>query len=265
MITFCGKIVKCAPGNPGLWYTGYNTKNLCRKGLNAMPYFYYDSMLWVVLAVAVIGMIASSRVQSTFRKYSNMPARTGLRACDVAQRMLLYGGSNAQLTRVSGALTDHCNPKTNTVGLSEAVFDQSSVAALAVAAHEIGHVMQYQEGYTPIRVRNALVPVANIGSAVSPHLVLLGVIMGNYSLAVFGALLFGGILMFQLVTLPVEFNASRRGIAMLSEGGYISGGEEEGAAKAVLRAAAMTYVVAALSAFVSFLRLFMIANRSRRD
>lgn len=179
MITFCGKIVKCAPGNPGLWYTGYNTKNLCRKGLNAMPYFYYDSMLWVVLAVAVIGMIASSRVQSTFRKYSNMPARTGLRACDVAQRMLLYGGSNAQLTRVSGALTDHFNPKTNTVGLSEAVFDQSSVAALAVAAHEIGHVMQYQEGYTPIRVRNALVPVANIGSAVSPYLVLLGVIMGN--------------------------------------------------------------------------------------
>ena len=245
-----------------------------------MPYFYYDSMLWVVLAVAVIGMIASSRVQSTFRKYSNMPARTGnnidpATAAELAKipniagikacQAVMPNKPNAQLTRVSGALTDHFNPKTNTVGLSEAVFDQSSVAALAVAAHEIGHVMQYQEGYTPIRVRNALVPVANIGSAVSPYLVLLGVIMGNYSLAVFGALLFGGILMFQLVTLPVEFNASRRGIAMLSEGGYISGGEEEGAAKAVLRAAAMTYVVAALSAFVSFLRLFMIANRSRRD
>ena len=264
MITFCGKIVKCAPGNPGLWYTDYNTKNLCRKGLNAMPYFYYDSMLWVVLAVAVIGMIASSRVQSTFRKYSNMPARTGLRACDVAQRMLLYGGSNAQLTRVSGALTDHFNPKTNTVGLSEAVFDQSSVAALAVAAHEIGHVMQYQEGYTPIRVRNALVPVANIGSAVSPYLVLLGVIMGNYSLAVFGALLFGGILMFQLVTLPVEFNASRRAMETLDKDHILEGDELRGARK-VLSAAAMTYVVAALSAFVSFLRLFMIANRSRRD
>ena len=239
--------------------------NLYRKGSKAMPYFYYDSMIWAVLAVAVIGMIASSRVQSTFNKYAKLPARTGLRACDVAQRMLYEHGSSVQLTRVSGSLTDHFNPKTNTVGLSEAVFDQSSVAALAVAAHEIGHVMQYQEGYTPIRVRNALVPVANIGSTVSPYLVLLGVMMGSYNLAMVGALLFGGILLFQLVTLPVEFNASRRGIAMLSEGGYIAGGEEESAANAVLRAAAMTYVVAAISAFVSFLRLFMIARRSRRD
>ncbi len=111
-----------------------------------MPYFYYDSMLWVVLLVAVIGMIASSRVQSTFKKYSRMQARAGLRAADVAGRLLYEGGSSAQLTRVSGSLTDHFNPKTNTVGLSEAVYDQSSVAALAVAAHEIGHVMQYQEG-----------------------------------------------------------------------------------------------------------------------
>ena len=231
-----------------------------------MPYFYYyDPMLWAVLALALVGLIASARVQSTFRKYSQMPARTGLRACDVAQRMLFDGGSDAQLTRVSGTLTDHFNPKTNTVGLSEAVFDQSSVAALAVAAHEIGHVMQYQEGYAPIRMRNALVPVANIGSTLSPYLVLLGALMGSYELALFGALLFGGILLFQLVTLPVEFNASRRGIAMLSEGGYLAGNEEERAAKAVLRAAAMTYVVAALSAFVSFLRLFFIARRSRRN
>ena len=227
-----------------------------------MPYFYYDSMLWVVLAVAVIGMIASSRVQSTFRKYSKMPARTGLRACDVAQRMLFDGGSDAQLTRVSGALTDHFNPKTNTVGLSEAVFDQSSVAALAVAAHEIGHVMQYQEGYAPIRVRNALVPVANIGSTISPYLVLLGVLMGSYELALFGALLFGGILLFQLVTLPVEFNASHRALETL-EGEHILEDEEMAGARKVLRAAALTYVAALLSSLLQLLRYVLIfLNRS---
>lgn len=254
--------MKCAP-SLGVYGILCLNEHIGVKGLNAM-YYSYDSMLWVVLAVALLGMIASSRVQSTFKKYAQMPAQTGMRARDVAARMLLYGGSNVQVTQVSGTLTDHYNPKTNTVGLSDAVYDQSSVAALAVAAHEIGHVMQYQEGYTPIRVRNAIIPVARIGSSISPYLVLLGVMLGSFELAMFGAILFGGILLFQLVTLPVELDASRRAIAMLSEGGYIAGGAEENAARAVLRAAAMTYVVAALSAFVSFLRLFLLASRTRR-
>ena len=144
------------------------------------------------------------------------------------------------------------------------MYNSTSVAALAVAAHEIGHVMQHQEGYTPIKVRNALLPVARIGSTVGPWLVIIGIMMGAFNLASIGAGLYFGILAFQLVTLPVEFNASRRGLKMLTEGGYISYGSEEQAAKKVLRAAAMTYVVAALSTFLTFLRLVMMANRNRR-
>ena len=204
------------------------------------PYFSYasESLLYIaVLVVAVIGMIASLKVQSTFKKYSTMPARCGLRANDVARRLLYEGGSSATLSPVSGSLTDHYDPTKNAVGLSESVYNSTSVAALAVAAHEIGHVMQHQEGYTPIKVRN---------------------------LASIGAGLYFGILAFQLVTLPVEFNASRRGLKMLTDGGYISYGSEEQAAKKVLRAAAMTYVVAALSTFLTFLRLVMMASRNRR-
>lgn len=230
-----------------------------------MGYYYgYDGMFILVILVAVLGMIASSRVNSTFKKYAKMPSGRGIRACDAAENMLYQGGSDARLTRVSGSLTDHFNPKTNTVGLSEAVYDETSVAALAVAAHEIGHVMQYQEGYGPIRLRNKLVPVVNFSSRISPFIVLLGLFIGSYDVAMAGVLLFGGMLLFQLITLPVELNASRRAIAMLTEGGYITGNQEERAARKVLRAAAMTYVVAALSAFVSFLRLFLMVTRTRR-
>lgn len=230
-------------------------------------YGYYSTdqlYLFGLIILAVVGMIASSRVQSAFRKYSSLPASCGLTAAETARRLLLNGGSNAQLQRVSGALTDHYDPRNNTVGLSEAVYDQSSVSALAVAAHEIGHVMQYQEGYGPIKLRNAVLPVARLSSTVAPWLVLLGVFMGSYPLATFGTVLFAAILLFQVATLPVEFNASRRAIAMLTEGGYLSSREEEQAAKKVLKAAAMTYVVAALSTFLTFLRLLSLSNRARR-
>ena len=176
------------------------------------PYFSYasESLLYIaVLIVAVFGMIASLKVQSTFKKYSTMPARCGLRANDVARRLLYEGGSSATLSPVSGSLTDHYDPTKNAVGLSESVYNSTSVAALAVAAHEIGHVMQHQEGYTPIKVRNALLPVARIGSTVGPWLVIIGIMMGAFNLASIGAGLYFGILAFQLVTLPVEFNASR--------------------------------------------------------
>ena len=230
------------------------------------PYFSYasESLLYIaVLIVAVFGMIASLKVQSTFKKYSTMPARCGLRANDVARRLLYEGGSSATLSPVSGPLSDFFDPTQNAVGLSESVYNSTSVAALAVAAHEIGHVMQHQEGYTPIKVRNALLPVARIGSTVGPWLVIIGIMMGAFNLASIGAGLYFGILAFQLVTLPVEFNASRRGLKMLTVGGYISYGSEEQAARKVLRAA-MTYVVAALSTFLTFLRLVMMASRNRR-
>lgn len=178
------------------------------------PYFSYaaESLLYIaVLVVAVIGMIASLKVQITFKKYSTMPARCGLRANDVARRLLYEGGSSATLSPVSGSLTDHYDPTKNAVGLSESVYNSTSVAALAVAAHEIGHVMQHQEGYTPIKVRNALLPVARIGSTVGPWLVIIGIMMGAFNLASIGAGLYFGILAFQLVTLPVEFNAPAAG------------------------------------------------------
>ena len=228
------------------------------------PYFSYasESLLYIaVLVVAVIGMIASLKVQSTFKKYSTMPARCGLRANDVARRLLYEGGSSATLSPVSGSLTDHYDPTKNAVGLSESVYNSTSVAALAVAAHEIGHVMQHQEGYTPIKVRNALLPVARIGSTVGPWLVIIGIMMGAFNLASIGAGLYFGILAFQLVTLPVEFNASRRAMVALRESGLMTREEETGAGR-VLRAAAMTYVAALAVAFAQLLRLILIVSRA---
>lgn len=232
--------------------------------LNYLLYGSNSTLFLIVIAVAVLGMIASARVNSVFKKYAKMPARAGLPASDVAQRLLYAGGSDAQLTQVGGRLTDHYDPRSNVVGLSQTVYNDSSVAALAVAAHEIGHVMQYQDGYGPIRLRNALLPVARIGSGVAPWIVILGVFMGSFGLASFGAWLFAGILLFQLVTLPVEFNASHRALDMLTAQGYLDAHEEEAAARKVLNAAAATYVVAALASFVTFLRLLLIAGNARR-
>ncbi len=232
--------------------------------LDTLLYGSDSYLFFAVIVVAVLGGIASARVNSIFQKFARMPARSGLPAHAVAQRLLLEGGSSASLSQVGGQLTDHYDPKNNAVGLSQAVYNQSSVAALAVAAHEIGHVMQYQDGYGPIRLRNALLPVARIGSGAAPWLVILGVMMGSFGLASFGAWLFAGILLFQLVTLPVELNASRRALDMLTAGGYIDRADEEYAARKVLNAAAATYVVAALSSLVSFLRLLAMANSTRR-
>lgn len=229
------------------------------------PYFSYasESLLYIaVLIVAVLGMVASLKVQSTFKKYSTMPARCGLRANDVARRLLYEGGSSATLSPVSGSLTDHYDPTKNAVGLSESVYNSTSVAALAVAAHEIGHVMQHQDGYTPIKVRNALLPVARIGSTVGPWLVIIGIMMGAFNLASIGAGLYFGILAFQLVTLPVEFNASHRALETL-EGEHILEDEEMAGARKVLRAAALTYVAALLSSLLQLLRYVLIfLNRS---
>ena len=235
------------------------------------PYFSYasESLLYIaVLIVAVFGMIASLKVQSTFKKYSTMPARCGLRANDVARRLLYEGGSSATLSPVSGSLTDHYDPTKNAVGLSESVYNSTSVAALAVAAHEIGHVMQHQEGYTPIKVRNALLPVARIGSTVGPWLVIIGIMMGAFNLASIGAGLYFGILAFQLVTLPVEFNASHRALQTLENEQLLYDDELSGAKK-VLKAAALTYVAALLMSALQLLRYVLIFvgrnNRGRRD
>lgn len=231
-------------------------------------YFGYGSgdgiYIILLIAVMVISLFAQGKVKRTFEKYANTPVSSGLRADEIAQQLLNRANSPVQIQPVQGALTDHYDPKNGIVGLSTEVYGSKSISAIAVAAHEIGHVMQYQEGYVPIRLRNAILPVASIGSYAAPWIVILGFMMGSFNLAMVGVVLFGAMLVFQVVTLPVEFNASARALRMLEEGNYITYDESDGAKK-VLNAAAMTYVWAAVASLVSFLRLLAMANRSRRN
>lgn len=225
-----------------------------------------DLLYVLLLVVMVCSMVASGKVQRTFNKYADTVVSSGKTANQVASELLYNHGSNVQVTPVQGSLTDHYNSQTNTVGLSQSVYGANSVSAIAVAAHEIGHVMQYQEGYGPIRFRNALLPVASIGSNLAPWIVIIGLLLFNsYTMAMVGVVLFGAALLFQLVTLPVEFNASSRALQMLESGNYITY-EQSDAAKKVLHAAAMTYVWAAIASLVTFLRLLAIARSgNRRD
>lgn len=230
-----------------------------------MPGTFYlsDNFYWTALLVVfVLGLVAQNRVQRIFEKYAKVQSSAQQPANMVAKNLLFQEGSNVQVTPVRGQLTDHYNPRTRVVGLSDSVYDSSSVAALAVAAHEIGHVMQYEERWTPIRVRNAILPVAQIGSQVAPWIVLFGLMFGNAGMASLGVILFGAMFLFQVATLPVEFNASRRALAMLETNGYLSR-EETPQASEVLNAAAMTYVVAALSSLLTLLRLLAITGRRK--
>ena len=233
-----------------------------------MPYYYYGfdwTYVYLVLPCLILSLWASAHVNSTFRRYSQQHSRRGLTGADAAARVLAANGVHGvRIEQIGGSLTDHFNPRTQTVGLSQSVYGSDSIAAVAVAAHEIGHVMQYEEGYGPIRFRNALLPVANIGSNAAPYIVILGLLFNSFNLAMLGVILFGAMLLFQVVTLPVEFNASSRALRMLEDGGYITY-EESDDAKKVLRAAAMTYVLAACASLVNFLRLLSLASRTRRN
>lgn len=221
----------------------------------------YDRYYWILLLVLALSLFAQGAVMRTFRRYSGQSAARGMSAEQVVSALLLRAGSAVTVRPVSGSLTDHYDPKSGQVGLSEAVYGSRSVAAIAVAAHEVGHVLQYESGYLPIRFRNAVLPAARIGSTAAPYLVIAGLLLGSLNLAAIGVLLFGAMLLFQLVTLPVEFNASARALRLLEENGYLLR-EELPAAKKVLRAAAMTYVCAALAALVNFLRLAAMVLRA---
>ena len=229
-------------------------------------YYGYGDGIYLIalLVIMVLSLFAQGSVQRTFNRYARSSKRRGMSAEQVAGALLARNGSSVRIERVSGSLTDHFNPRTQTVGLSQSVYGSDSIAAVAVAAHEIGHVMQYEEGYGPIRFRNALLPVANIGSNAAPYIVILGLLFNSFNLAMLGVILFGAMLLFQVVTLPVEFNASSRALRMLEDGGYITY-EESDDAKKVLRAAAMTYVLAACASLVNFLRLLSLASRTRRN
>ena len=237
----------------------YKYKSGAKDGIEMNIYYI---LLLVVLALS---LICQGRVKRVFKRYSDLPGALGITAKDAAENMLAEAGSNVTVVQVSGELTDHYAPKENTVGLSTEVYGSTSVAALAVAAHEIGHVCQYQDGYKPISIRTSILPVARIGSMAGPYIIIAGLLVRSDTVAYIGLYLYCAVLLFQLITLPVEFNASSRGLAMLESNGFVAPCDMP-AAKKVLRAAAMTYVLSALGTLVSVLRfLTMIRGGKRRD
>ena len=229
-------------------------------------YYGYDWTMILALAGAVLCMLASMHVNTTYTRYSRMAAACGLTGADVARLILERNGvTDVQVQHVSGNLTDHYDPSKQVVNLSDAVYGSRSVAALGVAAHECGHVMHHEEGYTPLQFRTALVPIANFGSNAGIWIVLLSLILGlSSTLTTIGIVLFSMGVLFQLVTLPVEFNASHRALVMLEQYGVL-GTDENRKARAVLKAAALTYVAAAASSILQLLRLVLLSNRRNRN
>ena len=212
----------------------------------------------------VICLIASARVKSTFNKFDKVRSRTGMTGAEAARRLLhAQGIYDVTIQPVSGSLSDHYDPKNKVVRLSESTYHSTSVAAIGVAAHECGHAMQHEENYLPLNVRSALVPVANFGSQFSMLLIVAGLLLGQFLIEA-GIILFCAVVLFQLVTLPVEFNASRRALRLLDENGILYQ-EEVGMTRKVLSAAALTYVASALSAVLQLLRLLLLFGGRRRD
>lgn len=226
--------------------------------------FYWDWTMIFVIPGLLLGLWAQMRVSSAFKKYSAVHAHNGMSAEEVARSMLNRSGCGEVSVRtVSGNLTDHYDPRNNTLRLSDGVYGSTSVAAIGVAAHECGHAMQQHEGYAPLKLRSALVPVVNLGSNLYFPIFLLGLVFSWEPLLYVGIACFALTLVFALVTLPVEFNASSRALSVLEEQGYLSRDEMDGA-RAVLNAAALTYVAAAISSLLQLVRLLIIA-RDRRD
>ena len=238
-----------------------------------MPYYYgFDwTYIVIVLPCILLSMWASSSVNSTFNKYAKVDSIRRLTGAEAAQRVLSANGvRGVRIERVSGNLTDHFDPKTNVIRLSDNVHSSTSVAAIGVACHEAGHAVQYAQNYGPIKLRAAIIPVTNIGSKLAMPLILAGIVLsflGNlsYGLVYLGIACFSLSLVFQLVTLPVEFNASRRAMAAIESSGLLTAEEQRGAQK-TLKAAAMTYVAATAVALAQLVRLLVIfGGRRRRD
>ena len=231
-------------------------------------YYYGIDMTYIVLVLpaVIFAFIMQARVSSTFSKYSAYSNLRGITGAEVAKKMLLEAGiTDIRVERTKGNLTDHFDPKNKVIRLSDAVHDSTSVAAAGVAAHECGHAIQYFEEYAPIKLRNAIIPVCRIGSVLSMPLVLLGFLFSAQPLVNIGIIFFALATLFQLITLPVEFNASRRALVTLEESNILYGDENQ-AAKKVLSAAAMTYVAALAVSLMQLLRLVLIfGGRGRRN
>ena len=233
-----------------------------------MGYYYWDPTYILVVIGAVICMIASARVKGTFNKYSQLRSMSGMNGAQVAQRVLQAAGIyDVQVRHVSGSLTDHYDPRTKTVNLSDPVYNATSVAALGVAAHECGHAIQHAKSYAPLSIRSALVPIANFGSMLAWPVILIGLFFNTRSSGLIidiGILLFSAAVLFQLVTLPVEFDASRRALVMLRTQGILAD-DELRYTRRVLKSAALTYVASAAAAILQLLRIIVITNGRRRE
>lgn len=237
-----------------------------------LGYYYGFDLTYLVLVLpcVILAMIASARVNSTFKRYSKEHSYRRITGAQAAQRVLSANGvSGVRIERVCGNLTDHFDPKSNVIRLSDSVYDSTSVAAIGVACHEAGHAVQYDQHYAPIKLRAAIIPITNIGSRLAMPLILLGLLLSfgetvSYGFVYAGIACFGLSLVFQLVTLPVEFNASRRAMDAIESGELLTEEEQRGARK-TLTAAAMTYVAATAVALAQLLRLLVIFGGRRRD
>ncbi len=227
-----------------------------------MPYFYFDSGYVLVIIAFIITLIVQARLKSTFKKYSKVKNSRGYTSQDVARKILDDNGLyDIEIQRVSGNLSDHYDPKGKVIRLSDTVYGSDSVAAIGVAAHEVGHAIQYSKEYFPIKVRTAIIPITQIGSSLAVPLILIGLIIPAFSfLITFGIYAYVTIVAFQVVTLPVEFNASRRALKTLESDMILDDGELRGAKK-VLSAAATTYLAALLASVATLLRYIFLSNR----
>lgn len=229
-----------------------------------MGYFYMDQYyLILVVPALIISMIAQMQVKGTFSKYSSVRSAKNMTGSEVARYLLKANGIyDVQVTQVGGQLTDHYDPRKRVLRLSESTYNSTSVAAIGVAAHETGHAIQHDVKYAPLVLRSTLVPIASFGSSAGPYIAILGLFMNLPVIINIGLLLYAGAILFYLVTLPVEFNASKRAIASLDSTGLLKQSELK-PAKRVLNAAALTYVASALVAIASFIRLLLLANQRR--
>ena len=228
-------------------------------------YGFFDPKVILLLIGTVLSLAASARVNGTFKKYSGVRSSTGMTGEEAARRLLQSQGIyDVSVRSVPGSLTDHYDPRTKTVNLSDDVYRSTSVAAIGVAAHECGHAIQDNRGYAPLRIRAAFVPVANFGSRLSWPLIMIGLLLGGMRpLIQIGIWMFLMVVLFQLITLPVEFNASSRAVALVDQLGILSG-QEVSQTRSVLGAAAMTYVAAAATAILQLLRLVILFGGNRR-
>lgn len=234
-----------------------------------MPFYYYfDPTYSLVLIGVILCLAASARVRSTYAKYGRVRSRSGLTGREAAERILRRAGIyDVRIEHVSGNLTDHYDPRSKVLRLSDATYQSASVAAVGVAAHECGHAIQHERGYVPLQIRSAIVPVANFGSTIAWPLILLGLLFNSrssYLLIQIGILAFSFAVLFQIVTLPVEFNASGRAVKILGESGILLP-DELSMTKKVLGAAALTYVAGAASAILQLLRIILLTGGRRRE